>query len=641
MKTACAQAGISLKRLAEMVDVNQGVIYQYVRGIVAIPVETMQRIVERTGVPIEFFDPEVAPIASGAGAEVAESVSRELETTTSTARIKLEMEHLKQLREAQLYPKRNRIGYLSSMEQMLALARATDNKKQEAWIMWQIGRMRLEENNIDSAIETIVNARRIFVQENMQEYDDHAAMDLAAAYESCGRLEDARRCLQAIADTESPEIQWRVHVSLGALHYKMHQNEEALECFCMAAEHIENLSENEREHEGMTFLMSAIAEVARAAGHQESAVLLWSQCMQRSTDDRMASHFLEAVMGIAQTLQDMGKLSEAKQRLELAVMLAGFLFDDDARLSVARGLLADVLVAMGAVDDARDNARLAQKLVYRARGAQPTIVSALSLAETSLAVDNWRDALDYSQEALDEAKRTLRTREVSRARELRSRAMLKGAQIRIAAGDTAGSNELLTKAIAEATSALDHALRADAVKETMAARLALARCYAARGDAERAETEVQAALLLSSEGAVGLQRMLGSTTRDLPKLLKSGNLDLNALFATRSVFVPSLEWEAHYLNGCLLSRRLGPAAGFESLKIAANLVKQVLQTLPPVEATRYINYHTEIRAIFSDLKKFASSEEALAEVNEIRSSIGFQIPEDLDSPPQAQPHIGK
>jgi tetratricopeptide (TPR) repeat protein len=637
LKAACAQSGISLKKLAELIDVHQTVIYQYVRGIVAIPADTMQKIVERTGVTLDFVIGDIEAGPGGSSSETQQDTgTREAETPATAARLKLEMEHLKKLREAQLYPKRNRAGYMSTMEQMLALARATDHKKQEAWILWQIGRMRLDENNIDSAIETILTARRMFTQEGMGEYDDHAAMDLAAAYEQCGRLEEAKRVLQALVSSDLPEIQWRVQVSLGALHYKMHHNEEALECFCNAAEHIENLSENEREHEGLTFLMTAIAEIARAAGHQESAVLLWSQCMQRSTDDRMAGHFLEAIMGIAQPLQDMGKLTEARQRLELAVMLAGFLFDDDSRLSIARGLLADVLVTLGAIDDARDNARLAQKLAYRARGAQPTIISALSLAETSLAVDHWRDALDYSQEALDEAKRTSRTSEVSRARELRSRAMLRGAQSRHAAGDAQGSAEMVNKAIAEAMAALDHAMRADAPKETMAAHLALAKCYAFKGDTSRAETEVQKALQLAEEGSVGLQRLTGNSRRELPELLKSGNLDLSAIFSSRSLYVPGLEWEAHYLNGCLLANRLGPEAAYDSMKQAANLVKQVLMTLPPTEASRYINFHAEVKGIFADLRRFATTDQQQAEVAEITNSMSVSINEAIAASPTLQ-----
>ncbi len=237
-------------------------------------------------------------------------------------------------------------------------------------------------------------------------------------------------------------------ISLGNIYYRMHNNEEALRFFCRAAEHIESLDHEQREHEGMISLFATIADIARTTGHQEEAILLWSQCLQRSTDEHMAEHFLEALMEIAQTFHEMGKLAEAKQRLELAVVLAGFLFEDESRLSVARALLADLLVTMGSIEDAKDNARASLRIAHKVRSAQPTIVSALALSETHLATNQWRDALDYAQEALDEAKRTQRTREVARARELRARAYLMGSIERARANDAVQANETLNRAFA-------------------------------------------------------------------------------------------------------------------------------------------------------------------------------------------------
>ena len=45
----------------------------------------------------------------------------------------------------------------------------------------------------------------------------------------------------------------------------------------------------------------------------------------------------------------MGKISEAKHRLELAVVLAGFLFEDEASLANARALLSNVLGSLWAI----------------------------------------------------------------------------------------------------------------------------------------------------------------------------------------------------------------------------------------------------------------------------------------------------
>ena len=98
------------------------------------------------------------------------------------ARIKSEMDHLNQLRDAYFYPKRNRAAYISTMEQMLALARTVDNSPQEAWILWLLGKTKIEQNLIDEACRQIKQARAMFAQEGMEEYRNLAGMDLAIAF---------------------------------------------------------------------------------------------------------------------------------------------------------------------------------------------------------------------------------------------------------------------------------------------------------------------------------------------------------------------------------------------------------------------------------------------------------------------------
>jgi tetratricopeptide (TPR) repeat protein len=335
----------------------------------------------------------------------------------------------------------------------------------------------------------------------------------------------------------------------------------------------------------------------------------------------MAEHFLEALMEIAKTFHEMGKLGEAKQRLELAVVLAGFLVEDESRLSVARALLADLLVTMGSIDDAKDNARASLRIAHKVRSAQPTIVSALALAETHLATNQWRDALDYAQEALDEAKRTQRTREVARARELRARAYLVGSIERAAANDAVQATESLNRAFAEVTSALDFATRADAVKEMLAARLTLARCHFQKGEDSLAEIETHAALELSESGAVGLSRLIGNEAAELPALLRSPDLDLVSLFASRKLDLPSLEWQAHYLKGTLLAKRLGPQAGYESLRDAARLVSKVLSVMTPAEAATFQQHNPDVIAVFDNLDRFAITDASRTEVRAILEGV--------------------
>src|ERR1700722_20815056 len=145
---------MSLKELAAASGTTPTLIYQYVRGIVAVPPELLEKIAAVTRVHTDFFDPDKEARSSLAlradrppivGSELVEHTSKPL----PRARIKAEMEHLTQLRDAYLYPKRNRAAYISTMEQMLGLARTIENRRQEAWILWQLGKTKIEQHDLD------------------------------------------------------------------------------------------------------------------------------------------------------------------------------------------------------------------------------------------------------------------------------------------------------------------------------------------------------------------------------------------------------------------------------------------------------------------------------------------------------------
>ena len=68
-----------------------------------------------------------------------------------------------------------------ALEQMRALARALENQKQEAWILWRLGRIRMENGDLDEARRDLLAAREMFAASGMEEYRFHATQALAAA----------------------------------------------------------------------------------------------------------------------------------------------------------------------------------------------------------------------------------------------------------------------------------------------------------------------------------------------------------------------------------------------------------------------------------------------------------------------------
>jgi transcriptional regulator with XRE-family HTH domain len=621
IKVAATQSGYSLKELAELAGTSPSMIYQYVRGIISIPLDLLERIALVTRVHSDFFDPEKdarATFALPAEATEAERALSARPEPGTRSRIEAEMNYLRQLSEAYYYPKRNRSAYISSLEQMLSLARTLGNHVQEAWVLWQLGVTKIEMNDLAEAKRNILAARDIFAAEGKDNLRANATLDLSVALNEEGAFEAANAYLEEIQDHPDPGVRWRVLTALGTLRYRQHDMAGALRHFCSAAEQLEHVSPEEREGEGMLQLMINLADVVRATGHYEGATLLWSRCLQQATHERRADVFLESMLEIAQCCYIMGRIGEAKQRLELAVVLAGFLFEDEVRLSVARAQLADLLVKMGSMDEARDHARVALRIANRVRRPRSTIVADLALAETNLASGLWKDALEYAQEVIDEGKRTKRTIDMSRARELRARCYLRGQEDYMDAGADAQATEALGNAFNEVEIAIELAVKADSVLEHIGALLTRARCYLRQGNDAAAGEDARAVLALTEEGAVGLQRLLGDDADRIPPLLRSEAIDLPTLFSGRRLNMAALEWQAGYIHGTLEAKRHGKGAGFPALRDAAAMVTQILSSLTQQEAAAFQKRNPEVAAVFQDMARYAITD---SDKNESRALL--------------------
>ncbi|HZO91215.1 MAG TPA: helix-turn-helix domain-containing protein [Chthonomonadaceae bacterium] len=629
IKLATTHAQLSLKEMAEQVGIPSSLIYQYVRGITSVPEEVLERIASVAHVHPDFFDPDKDARAALAlpAAQEDERVGMGAIEPGTRARIQAELRHLYALAEAYNEPKRSRSSYISTLNQMLALARALEDPRQEAWVLWQLGRAKLEDNQLDEARQHLLAAVRMFADEGLEEYRFHTIQDLVMALSAQGEFAAAQSYLEEMLTHASRDVRWRTLITLGSLRYRQHDYQGALSYFRQAAEQLEQEEPERREREGMPYLMAGLADVVRATGHYGEAMMLWSRCLQQAIVDRRTDVFIESLMEVAQCCQLMGKISEAKQHLEVAVVLTSFLFEDQASLGVARALLANVLVAMGALDEAKENAKESLKIANRVRGARPTILSALAMTETRLAVGQWEDALDNAQDALDEAQRTGRTREVAQAHEMRARAYLGQCQEFHMAGDTARAQEALGRAFAEAQKALDVATRTESAREQIAAHLTLARCYYFQGQEAAAENAAREALRLTSEGAVGLPRLMGKEAENLPALLCSPELDLHRLFAGRKLDLPGLEWQAHYLEGTLLAKRLGPDAAFEAMRDAARAISRILNGLTGEEASAFQRRHPEVAAVFQDLTRFALTDAAQQEAKALLASTPWTFKE--------------
>lgn len=616
IKLAATQAGLKLMQLAEAADIQpRERVYAYVRGITAVPEDVLDRIAQVTRVHTDFFDPEkdarqtLALPADTPTPEEADPLAGYEPGTRSQIQEKLE--YLQELAEAQDYPKRDRVGYITTLSRMIELSQLLKNKPHEGWVHWNLGRVRMEDD-LDEARQDLMKARALFEESGFDPYRFRATQELAYLLGEQGAFDAAQTYLQETLQSPDPDIRWRAQLSLGSLSYRQHNYEEAMRYFRQAAETLEMLPADQRERTGLPELMTHVADVARATGHHAEAIQVWGQCLEQAFLDRNASAFLEALMEIAQCYLTMGELNEGKQKLELAVTLTGFLFEDSARLSVARALLANACLMVGAVEEAREHARRAVKVAYRVGRPRPMILASLALAEANLANRQWQSALEDAQEALNEAGRTKRTREVGQAHELRARAYLCQMEESLSEGRTSDAEQAIQNAIAAAIQARTIAEESNSPAERVAAHLTLARCYMSQGDTEAAENEARMARELTESGAIGLA-LLDQEADTLPLMMRSEQMHVPSLFRERRLNLPLLEWQVHYLEGRLLEHRLGPESAYLPMQHAARTLKQLMSSLTQKQVASFRQRYPEVDRVFSDLQRVALTEKTRRE----------------------------
>jgi tetratricopeptide (TPR) repeat protein len=257
------------------------------------------------------------------------------------------------------------------------------------------------------------------------------------------------------------------------------------------------------------------------------------------------------------------------------------------------------------------------RIANKVRGARPTILAANALAETYLASGQWLDALEYTQEALDEAKRTRRLRELSHIHEIRSRAFLRKEEARRAEGAGTDADEALRQAFTEANLALEVSRGADCVPEQVAAHLSLARCYFRERNAAEAERQARSARELTAAGAIGLSTLLGADAEMIPALLRSQDIDLPRLFAGRAMLLPGMEWQAGLIEGQARAQQFGPADGFAAIRDAAVAVNKLVESLTLSEAVEFRRTHPAIETLFASLRQFAVTDAARDETRKV------------------------
>ncbi len=626
IKVAAAQAGLTLKELAEKTGTSPSFIYQYVRGITGIPAPILEQVALITHVPIDFFDPDrdarsALALAGETNLLEAGSPTLESQEPDTWSRVRGEIRNLEVLAAAYDHVGRNPAAYFSTIEQRLALTRALQDRVREALLLEEMGQAKRQNQQFEDASRNLMAACDIFTAQGMDIERTRVTAALADLLIDTGQFDAARALLGDVLNSpDMPGIAMPL-LAMSRLHHREQRYHEALRCVCQAASKASvRADRNLHGGESVAKYRGPLTDIAVSTGRFDSVLALWTMGLKHAVSGQDAELFVEALLHLGRSAFALGRLGQARERLENAVF-SGMLLEDNERTSIAHALLARVQLSLGASEAARDNARAAHRLASRHQGALPMILASLAKAECSLAFGRWHDALDYGQDATQEAARVGRKEECSRAHEVRARAYLGLFQDKDGQAEASTGKSLLELAFVEAAAAVDAAGEAQSLQDRVAARLTLANCFAKAGDDIAMEREARAAVELSgSEDAGQLTQLIEQEADMIPAILCSPELNLTRLFTREKTRLPELEWQAHTLIASALLRRSGPEAAFPSFKSAAESLILLLEELTPSQIVSFQDYHTAARTVFEETVRCAVTDEAVEETTRLLSS---------------------
>jgi transcriptional regulator with XRE-family HTH domain len=629
IKVAATQAGYSLKELAEQAGVAPSVIYQYVRGITAVPISLLDNIAAVTRVHTSFFDPEqdarqtlALPIDAphvdpGTAVSVAETGTR--------SRIEGEMRQARALAEACAGSRTNRAAYLSALEQMVVLSRALDRREQHAGILARMGRARLEDGQLALAYSNLMEARDLLGQE-VSETTHRVTLDLALCHAEREEYAEAARVLEEITAVEASPARWRAEILLGQIRYRYGDYPGALLHYGQAAESVLAQNSPQSERDAQSPLAMALAQLAYGIGHFEASRSLWSYAARRAERDRDSAVYLQAVTELARCEEARGDLAAARCCLQQVTVLTAFWEDDEKRQVVARGLLARVQAAVGAEDNTRENARLALRIAHRNGKIADNIAASIALAQIRIASKQFTEALEYGRDAVDLARRSDRAADLASAHLLTAAACCGEHATR--RGDSSPAAEAaLRRALVEAKAAADAADRGRDLLVRLQAQWMIADLYAAMGAEREAEAALDTFLNMVNAGPAGFKAFLNTGTNSLLALL-SAEIDLPALLqASGRLDLPLIEWQVHTLRGLLAASRKNLNSAYDSFLQAAQVVWRVMCGLTPAEAYAFHRRNPRLSDLLDGLEQTAIAAGARDDVRTLLERIQLSIEE--------------
>jgi tetratricopeptide (TPR) repeat protein len=581
-------AGMTLKELAEGINLPVSLMYQYVRGITNVPPEVIEAVASTTKLNIEFFDPELDPRSSFYEATVHPDTLRMRADTFA-----LSNQYLDKLSAAYAEPQRNVRGYMDVLQQKLSDARTRNDRAAEGEHLLSLGDFLSKVGNFEEARTYLDMACDVFQDLGLTQRLHEAQLSFARCLSEVGAVNAAMDYCDQIAKRGTVEHQIRASLLLAQLHIKRRKTSEALKATIQTAEIIEK--NNEDTIENRHGIRRNLAAILNEYGHYDAALTLCRMDAQDYMLDNDIVSYVGVLLNLSQIQVIQGMYGEAIDNLEKIITLSRFYPDIKSKCIVALNMLAAAYAGIGRTAEAKSEARTAMLSSGENSEQYGPLIGYLALAKAHLEDQQFEDAISLADQTIRDAQRWRINCVIIPARIIRNQTMM-----RLQANK---SQEVDAQSFNEAANILDAAQRNGSPFEILISRMNLAQCLVQVGNLEAAEKEAFAALEILDNGAVQLESALMGKKTELPMMLREPLMNLVELMNNTKLNLPEIRWRVHLLIYQLLKQKGAPAEELvEHLNKASEPLFDILSHLAPKDSDVYLTAHPELEEAFKDYR---------------------------------------
>jgi predicted negative regulator of RcsB-dependent stress response len=592
-------AGMTLKELAKTTEVPVSLIYQYVRGITNVPPQVLSSIATITHMNVEFFDPDRDIHGS-----YIESPDKNSDSSGQSRSNHPASAMMDRLAEAYSQPMRNIHGYKSVLLEKLAASRTRNNRAAEAELLFTLGKFLVDVGEFGEAKNYLNEASDIFDELGRDDMLLRSKTVLARCLLETGAMNAAIELCDSVIKSASGNTRIHSLILMASINHRNRKNGVALRNLVDAAAEADKIPDIEKDAKNA--ILFELASIMNETGHYPEALQILEGLEEEFLLNTNASAYLDTLLESVNCLVMLGSYEKAKEKINLAIGISRFHQEEKHKNSIARAILANILMSVGKGSAAKAEARSALLTITDSTGPAGALFCSIALGRAHLAENQLDDALAYTDQAIREAQRWNRINLLVLAKDMRIQILRK-------LNDKASPNLLN-----EARQSLEFAVKNGAPNEIVLASLTLAGCLIDSGNKDEAEKEIMAVLETFSNGAIGIEDIPQDEENPLPMLSETSLINLEKLLVDKRLELPGLKWKTYALLTTFSrdKKRAGDSTKFNILNAALEIIK-VIRDMKEDDVASWIQLNPDAVSIFDSLKELAVSHPKDTEMTEL------------------------